>query len=121
MRLPYLTLLLPPLQIVIKVALFKLKMHFQMTGYQDLNGDRQRLYSCHVIKLNRHMRPNPRVLVLCDKHLYWLKSNYQFSNKAPVELDQITGLSLSPGSDQALVVHCVVSEYFYLATEESHK
>lgn len=88
-----------------------------MTGYQDLNGDRQRLYSCHVIKLNRHMRPNPRVFILCDKHLYWLKSSYQFSNKAPVELGQITGLSVSPGSDQALVVHCVVSEDFiYLLT-----
>ena len=80
-----------------------------MTGYQDLNGDRQRLYSCHVIKLNRHMRPNPRVFVLCDKFIYWLKGNYQFSSKAPVELGQITGLSVSPGSDQALVVHCVVS------------
>lgn len=80
-----------------------------MTEYQDLNGDRLRIYSCHVTKLNRHMGGDPRVFVLCDKHIYRLTRDYHHSKKAPIELEQIVGLSVSPGNDQALVVHCVVS------------
>ena len=79
-----------------------------MTEYQDLNGDRQRLYSGHVTKLNRHRRGDLRVVVLCDKHLYLLQTNLNSSKKRPMELEQIVGLSISPGNDHALVIHCKV-------------
>lgn len=81
---------------------------FQMTEYQDLNGDRQRFYSGHVMKLNRHRHGDPRIVVLCDKHLYLLRTNLHSSKKRPMELEQIVGLSISPGNDHTLVIHCKV-------------
>ena len=80
-----------------------------MSVYQDVNGDTERLYSSHVTKLNRHLKANRRVLVLCDKHLYHLTSDYQLSKRSMIEVDMITGISISTGNDQAMVIHCVVS------------
>ena len=81
-----------------------------MTEYQDLYGDKQRLYSCYVNKLNRRMKSNARIFVLCDKHIYRLTSDYQLAKKGTIELDMITGLSISSANDQTLVIHCVVRE-----------
>ena len=81
-----------------------------MMAYQNLNKDNKRLYSAHVTKLNRSMKPDSRIYVLCDLHLYRLGPNYKMTKKAPVELGQITGMSISPGMDQAIVIHCVVSK-----------
>ena len=82
----------------------------QMTEYQDLNGDRQRLYSSHVTKLNRHRSGDPRIFVVCDKYLYVLHNNYKASKKRPIDLEDVVGLSISPGNDQALVIHCKVRD-----------
>ena len=82
----------------------------------DLNGDRQRLYSSHVIKLNRHRKSDARVLVLCDRYIYLLHKNYQSSKKSPIEVDKVKGLSISPGDDQALVIHFEVRERKYVLT-----
>ena len=79
-----------------------------MTGYQDLNGDRQRLYSCHVTKINRHRSADTRIFVLCDKYMYLLHKNYKSSKKSPIEIEKVIGLSISPGNDNALIVHCEV-------------
>lgn len=79
-----------------------------MKGYQSLNGDKERLYSAHVTKLNRSMKADARVYVLCDLHFYRLDSSNQMKKKPPVNLGEITGMSISPGSDQAIVIHCVV-------------
>ena len=84
-------------------------LYIQMRTFQDLNKDTQLLYSAHVTKLNRSLKPDPRIYVLCDLHFYRLDGNYKLKKKAPIELGQITGISISPGSDQALVIHCVVS------------
>ena len=75
----------------------------------NINHDTARLFSGHVTKLNRAMKPDPRIYVLCDLHFYRLDSSYQMRKKAPIELGQILRLSISPGNDQALVVHCAVS------------
>ena len=83
--------------------------YLQMRVFRDINKDTEQLYSAHVMKLNRSMKPNPRIYALCDLHLYRLDQSYQLKKKAPIELGQITGISISPGNDQALVIHCVVS------------
>ena len=80
-----------------------------MTAYQEANGDKKRLYSCHVTKLNRRLKSDQRIFVLCDKHLYRLTRDYQLAKKGTIELEMITGLSISTGKDQTIVVHCVVS------------
>ena len=86
-----------------------------MTAYQGVNGDTKRLYSCHVTKLNRRLKSDHRVFVLCDKHLYRLTTDYQLAKRGTIELEMITGLSISVGKDQAVVIHCVVSQKKYLS------
>ena len=83
-----------------------------MTLYQELYGDKKRLYSCHVTKLNRHLKSHSRVFVLCDKHFYRLTGDYRLAKKGRVDLEMVTGISISTGSDQTLVVHCVVSNVY---------
>lgn len=81
-----------------------------MSAYQSLNGDIKRLYSCYIIKLNRKEKPDPRIFALCDRHLYRLDAaTFKLTKKAPIPLEDVTGFSISPGNDQALVVHCKVS------------
>lgn len=80
-----------------------------MTAYQEVNGDKKRLYSCHVTKLNRRLKSDQRVFVLGEKHLYRLNSDYQLAKRGTIELEMITGLSISTGKDQTIVIHCVVS------------
>ena len=84
--------------------------HSQMTAYQEVNGDKKRLYSCHVTKLNRRLKSDQWVLVLGEKHLYRLNSDYQLAKRGTIELEMITGLSISTGKDQTIVIHCVVSQ-----------
>ncbi len=55
------------------------------------------------------MKPDSRVYVLCDLHFYRLDSSFSMKKKTPIEIGQILRLSISPGDDQALVVHCAVS------------
>lgn len=82
-----------------------------MSAYQSLNGDMKRLFSCNVIKLNRKEKPDHRAFVLCDRHLYRLDGiSFKLTKKAPIPLEDVTGLSISPGNDQALVIHCKVYE-----------
>lgn len=80
-----------------------------MTAYQNLYGDKKRLYSCLVTKLNRRLKSNSRVFVLCDKHLYRLTNDYKLAKTGLIELEMVTGVSISTGCDQAIVLHCVVS------------
>ena len=83
-----------------------------MAAYQDLSGDSRRALSCHVTKLNRKDRPNPRIFVLCDRNFYRLDPNYVLTKKGPVNFDEVTGMSISPGNDQSLVIHCSVSNNY---------
>ena len=85
-------------------------MCVQMTTYQVVNGDKKLLYSCHVTKLNRHLKHNHRIFVLCDKHLYRLTDDYSLAKKGIVDLEMVTGLSISTGIDQTVVLHCAVSD-----------
>ena len=83
-------------------------LSLQMSGYQSLNGDTKRIYSTYVTKLNRKNRPDSRIYVLCDHHLYRLDTSFKISRRAPIPLGDIKGMSISPGNDQALVIHCSV-------------
>ena len=80
-----------------------------MAAYQNLSGDSKRFYSGQVIKLNRKNRPNSRVFVLGDRHLYKLDSNFVLTRKGPIDYEDVVSISLSPGSEQSVVIHCSVS------------
>ena len=46
--------------------------------------------------------------MLCDLHLYRLYDDYTMKKKAPIDIGDILGISLSSGADQAIVIHCAV-------------
>ena len=46
--------------------------------------------------------------MLCDLHFYRLYDDYTMK-KAPIDIGDILGISLSTGPDQALAIHCAVS------------
>jgi hypothetical protein len=79
-----------------------------MAAYQNLSGDSKRFYSGHVTKLNRKNRPNARIIVLGDRNLYRLDTNFVLTRKGPVDYEEIVGMSVTPGNEQALVIHCSV-------------
>lgn len=80
-----------------------------MDGFMSINGGQNRIYSAHVVKLNRKMKAQPRVYVLTDTHLYRLDNKYSNTKKGPLELSKITSVEVSKGSDPAVVIHTAVS------------
>ena len=74
----------------------------------SMNGGQNKVYSANVIKLNRSMKPQPRVYVLTDTHLYRLDNKYNNTKKGPLELSKITSVEVSKGSDAAVVIHTTV-------------
>ena len=66
------------------------------------------MYSAHVVKLNRSKKPQPCVYVLTDTHLYRLDTKYDNIKKGPLELNKITSVEMSKGSDPAMVIHTTV-------------
>lgn len=79
-----------------------------MGGFMSMNGGQNKVYSANVIKLNRSMKPQPRVYVLTDTHLYRLDNKYNNTKKGPLELSKITSVEVSKGSDAAVVIHTTV-------------
>ena len=79
-----------------------------MKAFENLNADTNRLYSASVIKFSRSGKADKRVYALCDLHLYRLDENYTMKAKGPIELGAIKSISMGPGKDQTLVLHCVV-------------
>jgi len=81
----------------------------QMGGFMSMNGGQTKLYSANVIKLNRSMKPQPRVYVLTETHLYRLDQKYSSTKKGALELNKISSVEVSKGSDSAIVIHTTVS------------
>jgi len=79
-----------------------------MAGFMSMNGGQNKIYSAHVVKLNRSMKPQPRVYVLTDTHLYRLDTKYNNTKKGPLELSKITSVEVSKSSDPAVVIHTTV-------------
>lgn len=64
------------------------------------------LFSSFVTKFNKFNKCAERVLLLTDKYIFKL-DNLKFRNmKEGVALAELTGLSVSPGQDQLIVLHC---------------
>uniref|UniRef100_A0A8D0TTD9 Unconventional myosin-Ig n=1 Tax=Sus scrofa TaxID=9823 RepID=A0A8D0TTD9_PIG len=63
------------------------------------------LFSSHVRKVNRFNKSRDRALLLTDRHLYKLEPGRQYRVMRTVPLDAVTGLSVTSGRDQLVVVH----------------
>ncbi|KAG8510574.1 Unconventional myosin-Ig [Galemys pyrenaicus] len=72
---------------------------------QDKDGFKIVLFSSHVRKVNRFNKRRDRALLLTDRHLYKLEPGRQYRVMRAVPLDAVTGLSVTSGRDQLVVLH----------------
>ncbi|XP_075444251.1 unconventional myosin-Ig isoform X3 [Ascaphus truei] len=69
------------------------------------DGHRSVLFSCHVRKINRFNKSKDRALVITEQHLYKLEPSKQYKVLQSLPLSTVTGLSLTGGRDQLVVLH----------------
>lgn len=64
------------------------------------------LFSCHVKKFNKNNKPADRAIVITDKLIYKLdpKKKYKAMKKG-IPISMVTGVSLTPCSDQLVIIH----------------
>ena len=72
-----------------------------------MHSDRVTYYSASVDKLNRSLKTDRRILVVNNRKLFRMDESFQMKTKRPVEFSNITGVSLSSGSDGGIVDHIV--------------
>ncbi|KAM5273251.1 unconventional myosin-Ig [Ctenodactylus gundi] len=77
----------------------------QLKTLQHKDGFGAVLFSSHVRKVNRFRRSRDRALLLTDRHLYKLDPSRQYRVMRAVPLDTVTGLSVTSGLDQLVVLH----------------
>ncbi|XP_064146321.1 unconventional myosin-Ig isoform X1 [Loxodonta africana] len=63
------------------------------------------LFSSHVRKVNRFHKSRDRALLLTDQHLYKLEPGRQYRVMRAVPLQAVTGVSVTSGRDQLVVLH----------------
>lgn len=80
------------------------------------------LFSSFAKKINKHHKSAERVLLVTEKHLYKL-DNKRFKPLRPaIPLSHVTGISLSSGTDQLIVLHLQDGNDLVLAlTPKGHK
>lgn len=77
----------------------------RLKSLRDKDGFGAVLFSSHVRKVNRFNQRRDRALLLTDRHLYKLEPGRQYRVMRAVPLDLVTGLSVTSGRDQLVVLH----------------
>ncbi|XP_048195332.1 unconventional myosin-Ig isoform X3 [Perognathus longimembris pacificus] len=77
----------------------------RLKALQEKDGFGTVLFSSHVRKVNRFRKSRDRALLLTDRHLYKLEPGRQYRVMRTVTLDTVTGLSVTSGRDQLVVLH----------------
>ncbi|MEJ1274400.1 hypothetical protein NN561_005284 [Cricetulus griseus] len=77
----------------------------QLKALREKDGFGTVLFSSHVRKVNRFRKSRDRALLLTDRHLYKLEPGRQYRVMRAVPLDVVTGLSVTSGRDQLVVLH----------------
>ncbi|XP_052053953.1 unconventional myosin-Ig isoform X2 [Apodemus sylvaticus] len=77
----------------------------QLKALREKDGFGTVLFSSHVRKVNRFRKSRDRALLLTDRHLYKLEPGRQYRVMRAVPLDAVTGLSVTSGRDQLVVLH----------------
>ncbi|XP_011838678.1 PREDICTED: unconventional myosin-Ig [Mandrillus leucophaeus] len=72
---------------------------------RDKDGFGAVLFSSHIRKVNRFYKIRNRALLLTDRHLYKLDPDRQYRVMRAVPLEAVTGLSVTSGGDQLVVLH----------------
>ncbi|XP_042558314.1 unconventional myosin-Ig [Dipodomys spectabilis] len=77
----------------------------RLKALREKDGFGSVLFSSHVRKVNRFHKSRDRALLLTDRHLYKLEPSKQYRVMRAVTLDMVTGLSVTSGQDQLVVLH----------------
>ncbi|XP_006898663.1 PREDICTED: unconventional myosin-Ig [Elephantulus edwardii] len=72
---------------------------------REKDGFKAVLFSSHVRKVNRFHKSRDRALLLTDQYLYKLEPGRQYRVMRAVPLQAVTGLSVTSGRDQLVVLH----------------
>eukprot|EP01137_Pigoraptor_chileana_P033118 Opistho-2@23554 len=81
------------------------KFRQAVQGYMTKDGDREVVFSELVVKLNRKGKAQDRCVAVTEKRIYKLDPSFKLC-KAPIPLSSVTAVSVGPGKDQGVVVHC---------------
>jgi len=76
------------------------------------NGDKTLLFAGEVVKINKSLKSQKRIMIITDKHIYNIDPQ-EFKVKRIIDLDEIEGASMSPFADDNFCLH-VPSSYDYL-------
>ena len=82
---------------------------FQMRTLSTMNRDQRTFYSAVIEKLNRSLKTDRRIFVVIERRFHRMDENFQMKKKRPMDIEHVTGISLSSGVDQGIVIHCPVS------------
>ncbi|UYV60479.1 MYO1D [Cordylochernes scorpioides] len=63
------------------------------------------LFSSFIKKVNRHNKTADRAIMVTDKYIYKLDVKKFRPLRSALEISQVTGLSVSPGQDQLILIH----------------
>lgn len=77
----------------------------QLKALREKDGFGSVLFSSHVRKVNRFRKSRDRALLLTDRYLYKLEPGRQYRVMRAVPLEAVTGLSVTSGRDQLVVLH----------------
>ncbi|KAK2506536.1 hypothetical protein MC885_014958 [Smutsia gigantea] len=77
----------------------------RLKSLRDKDGFEAVLFSSHVRKVNRFNKSRDRALLLTDRHVYKLEPARQYRVMRAVPLHAVTGLSVTSGRDQLVVLH----------------
>ncbi|XP_047706447.1 unconventional myosin-Ig isoform X1 [Prionailurus viverrinus] len=77
----------------------------RLNALREKDGFGTVLFSSHVRKVNRFNKRQDRALLLTDRHLYKLDPGRQYRVMRTVPLALVTGLSVTSGRDQLVVLH----------------
>ncbi|XP_060488034.2 unconventional myosin-Ig isoform X1 [Panthera onca] len=77
----------------------------RLKALREKDGFGTVLFSSHVRKVNRFNKRQDRALLLTDRHLYKLDPGRQYRVMRTVPLALVTGLSVTSGRDQLVVLH----------------
>ncbi|KAL0268992.1 UNVERIFIED_CONTAM: hypothetical protein PYX00_010747 [Menopon gallinae] len=66
------------------------------------------LFSCFILKTNKHNKCADRALLVTDSNIYKIETTKFKPMKKGLPINQLTGVSLTPGSDQLIVLHSTI-------------
>ncbi|XP_066440730.1 unconventional myosin-Ig-like [Eleutherodactylus coqui] len=81
--------------------------HFQksLQALQKKDGHSCVIFSCHIRKITCFYKCKDRGLVITDRHIYRLEPKKEYKVLKSVPLRMVTGLSVTRGPDQLVVLH----------------